>query len=215
MMARGQDWAALCRRYRNSRGLKQEAMATDFGVDQSTISRWESSRQEPNFRAKQAILAEFHEGVGLHPDVSLRLLLDESASPIAVWSRAGILLGVSPPWREEMLRHGNVDDPIGKHVDEIHDTQGLADRYFAFLEEKGFFEGKVALSTLRFRPFVNPDRAEFGGTTSFTSLPVVLPHSETGMLQLAGHDVLEEPPDEVEMAVVTWIDHRGVHVDSI
>lgn len=64
MLLQGQDWAKLCRACRHRHGLKQEAMAQDFNVDQSTVSRWERGTREPSLPAKQAILSEMLEQNG-------------------------------------------------------------------------------------------------------------------------------------------------------
>ena len=50
------DWAALSREYRRRLGVKQEAIAQDFDVDQSTASRWERGAREPSLDAKHMIL---------------------------------------------------------------------------------------------------------------------------------------------------------------
>lgn len=50
------DWGRRIREYRKLRGLKQEAIAFELGVDRSTISRWETGRDEPALALRQRII---------------------------------------------------------------------------------------------------------------------------------------------------------------
>ena len=93
MVPHGQDWAALCRDYRLRHGLKQEAMAQDFSVDQSTVSRWERGLREPAMHVKQAILNDQLARGEIDADQPLQLLLEMSGTAVAAWDRRGILRG--------------------------------------------------------------------------------------------------------------------------
>lgn len=59
------DWAKIIRDYRMMRGIKQAAMADILGVDQATVSRWETGRQIPELRT-QVLLRDmiYHEPHG-------------------------------------------------------------------------------------------------------------------------------------------------------
>ena len=50
-------WAARIKDYRSLNGLTQQAMADDFGVDRTTIIRWEKGRDEPALVFRKRILA--------------------------------------------------------------------------------------------------------------------------------------------------------------
>ncbi|HTY68863.1 MAG TPA: helix-turn-helix domain-containing protein [Alphaproteobacteria bacterium] len=49
------DWGAQLRRFRRLRALKQAALAELIGVDQATVSRWESGRQSPDLAMQQRL----------------------------------------------------------------------------------------------------------------------------------------------------------------
>lgn len=51
------DWARRVKEYRKRNGITQEALAEDLGVDRTTISRWETGRDEPALMYRKRIMA--------------------------------------------------------------------------------------------------------------------------------------------------------------
>ena len=51
------DWARRLKDYRSLNGLTQQALADDFGVDRTTVSRWERGVDEPSLAIRRRILA--------------------------------------------------------------------------------------------------------------------------------------------------------------
>lgn len=51
------NWARRIKEYRKLAGLTQEAFAEDFGVDRTTVSRWENGRDEPALVYRKRLLS--------------------------------------------------------------------------------------------------------------------------------------------------------------
>lgn len=51
------EWGQRIKEYRSRNGLTQQAIADDFGVDRTTIARWESGRLEPALCYRKRIVA--------------------------------------------------------------------------------------------------------------------------------------------------------------
>lgn len=51
------DWARRVKEYRALNGITQQALADDLGVDRSTISRWETGKDEPALVFRKRIMA--------------------------------------------------------------------------------------------------------------------------------------------------------------
>jgi DNA-binding XRE family transcriptional regulator len=61
-----EDWAQRVKDYRARNGITQQALAEDLGVDRTTISRWETARDEPALMYRRKLMAltpSFEEGV--------------------------------------------------------------------------------------------------------------------------------------------------------
>ena len=57
-------WAMQLRRFRRAHALKQIVLAEMMGVDQTTISRWESGRQVPDFSMQRRLRDLIHKMPG-------------------------------------------------------------------------------------------------------------------------------------------------------
>jgi transcriptional regulator with XRE-family HTH domain len=60
------DWARRIKDYRSRNGLTQEAFAAHFGVDRTTVSRWENGREQPALvyrKRLQALTLSFSESI--------------------------------------------------------------------------------------------------------------------------------------------------------
>ena len=51
------DWARRLKDYRSLNGLTQQALADDFGVDRTTVSRWERGVDEPSLAIRRRIFS--------------------------------------------------------------------------------------------------------------------------------------------------------------
>ncbi len=212
MLDTEQDWAALCRRYRLHLGLKQEALAQDLRVDQSTVSRWERGLREPPHAIKQTILNTLIDSGAVAPDRSLQMLLDHSASAVALWYQAGVLRGLSRRFDRE-LRATLGDRPlIGRSADELLQGHPIMRAALAALSESGFFQGSVRMAHVTFRPLLHPGRKDLGGVVTGSIFPMPLTAGKIGMLTLYDHDVLGDPPDAQDLATLTWIDAGDGHM---
>lgn len=213
MLGPEQDWADLCRDFRLLKGLKQAAMAQDFNVDQSTISRWERGTREPSTAAKRIILNTLIEAGQIGPGHSLHLLLEQSGSVVALWDRDGVLRGCSRRFRTELARALGSMDPVGQHADTLLRGHPIMNRALQALGENGFFEGRVQLATFTFRPFLQASRKALGGMVTATVFPMKLGGGETGLLCVYDHDVLAPAEQQDRMFALTWIDAHDSHAE--
>lgn len=196
MLPKGQDWAKLCRDYRERHGLKQEAMAQDFNVDQSAVSRWERGIREPSLQVKQAILEDVLRNRTLAPDQTMRLLMEQSGSAVALWQKDGTLLGASPRFEREALSNDN-----GGSL--LQDTQVLA-HIMHILNEHGFFDGDVLLAVMKINPFLQPRRVEAGGVIVVSMFPMHDVGDELAVLAVHDHDVFAQPLDNAGDIQITF-----------
>src|SRR5882672_11067483 len=93
-------------RLRRSRGLKQAYVATLLGVDQSTVSRWESGALVPEPEVVERALRVL--GAVTGDDCALRRLVRTSTEPChLVTDTDHRLLAVSPPRERDWGRRGD------------------------------------------------------------------------------------------------------------
>ncbi|NDW44945.1 helix-turn-helix transcriptional regulator [Ruegeria sp. PrR005] len=212
MLLQGQDWAKLCRAYRHRRGLKQEAMAQDFNVDQSTVSRWERGTREPSLPAKQAILNEMLETGRAGPDQTMRLMLEQSGSAVAVWGRDHRLLGCSPRFEREALLEGDEGVEAGGSLfGRAHVIGHVLDR----LDERGFFDGAVMLAVLRLNPFLQQRRVAVGGVIVVSMFPVRDAAGEIAVLAIHDHDVFGTPLERDTEVMISFAGSRDGHSQTV
>lgn len=209
-----QDWAALCREYRDRLGLKQEAMADDFNVDQSLISRWERGQREPSRLVKQAIQNEMLAAGQTGPDQSLQLLLEQSGSAVAVWDRKGTLRGFSRRFEHELRCVIDFPELRHRHSSEILGGSTILNRALRILEEHGFFDGAVVLASFSFPPFLQSRRRQAGGLVTASTFPIRLTGGETAMLCVYDHDTLAPDSPDPDMLTVSWVMACDGHAGS-
>lgn len=68
-------WPEFIRSYRRERGLTQTDLANLLRVDQATVSRWESGRQDPQPAMQTALRALFRELDWVPADQAIRALI--------------------------------------------------------------------------------------------------------------------------------------------
>lgn len=201
MLPKGQDWASLCRDYRERHGLKQEAMAQDFNVDQSAVSRWERGIREPSLLVKQAILDDVLRSRTLAPDQTMRLLLEQSGSAVALWQKDGTLLGASRRFEREAL----TDENGGSLLQNTHILRHI----MSILEAHGFFAGEVLLAVLKMNPFLQPRRIEAGGVIVVSLFPVHGITDELAVLAVHDHDVFAQPLEKEGEIQISFAGSKG------
>ncbi|WP_068114031.1 helix-turn-helix domain-containing protein [Tropicimonas marinistellae] len=218
MLFKGQDWARLCRDYRERHGLKQEAMAQDFNVDQSSVSRWERGLREPSLRVKQAILNDMVDAGEAEPDLSVQLLLEHSGSAVAIWDRRGVLRGCSPRFARELahvLGHSDARASlVGRHATDLLQGNEIVDRCLRVLDEREFFTGSVLAAVFSFPPFLQPRRQDKGGLITASTFPIQLSNGELAMLSVLDHDVFGEAPERPDALMVSWVNRRDGHSET-
>jgi transcriptional regulator with XRE-family HTH domain len=76
------DWPAQLRRFRRNNLLKQATLAEMLGIDQATISRWETGRIAPPLSAQRRI----RDLIGYHSagDTLLRHWIDTTVNPVVL-----------------------------------------------------------------------------------------------------------------------------------
>lgn len=191
---RGEDWARLCRMYREKFRLKQDAFAYDFNVTQSTVSRWEAGKRIPNESARKRILAALNENCLISNEEMTSHFLRNSQMRIAVWDENGCMVSMSPRFAEELqsvVGHLKVQ---GKSADSLSENFGIMQFALRVFRRQRFFDCEIASATLRHKPFGLPERITMGGVYITTVLPTMLTTGKVGLFCIYEHDVLDEAP---------------------
>ena len=213
MLIKGQDWAELCRAYRQRHGLKQAAMAQDFDVDQSQVSRWERGLREPSLRVKQAILNEMLDSGQAGPDHTMRLMLEQSGSAVAVWGGDGTLLGASPRFEREALLGD--DTAAGGPAHSLFSRLEIVRHIMDLLKQHGFFDGDVMLAVLRLNPFLQERRKSAGGVLVVSMFPVRDARGKIAALAVHDHDVFGEPLERNDAMLASFAGARDGHSETV
>ncbi|MCV6598153.1 MAG: helix-turn-helix transcriptional regulator [Mangrovicoccus sp.] len=211
MLIDARNWPELCREYRRRHGLKQEAMAQDFGVGQSLVSRWERGNREPPLSVKRAIQNDLIEAGSAGLDLSLQMLLNQSSSAVAIWDQKVILRGCSPRFERELRQTFDYDDLIGRSEKDFLQGHNLARKHIEILTACGFFQGKIAMATAQYKPILRKARSDLGGSITTSIFPVMLSPKDPAMLCIYDHDALVDDTDVLEGLEINWIEaHSGM-----
>lgn len=89
-------WPDLIRRYRRERGLTQIELARLLNVDQATISRWESGKQDPLPMMQTRLRGLFRELDHLPLDYAVRALVMSHPGYASLLDANGVCLMTSP-----------------------------------------------------------------------------------------------------------------------
>jgi len=138
----GNAWALQLVRFRRVHGLKQAVLAEMLGVDQATISRWETGRMIPD----RAMQRRFQNLVRRRPsEASLVTHRTVGAiGEIAVTNRSRIFIAASPAY---CASHGVPPDKIvGRTTTPQHTVE--SERVYQAAVERGFFRGDIASATV-------------------------------------------------------------------
>ena len=101
------NFCRALRQQRRLRNVKQQALALDLGISQTTISRWESGESLPGDYHFEKLLTLFGAPVEISGDGVLRALIERAQSPIhLICDFSHRLLAASQPrisqWRRDL-----------------------------------------------------------------------------------------------------------------
>jgi DNA-binding XRE family transcriptional regulator len=136
------DWTTQLRRFRRQRALKQVALADMLGVDQATVSRWESGRQSPDL-GMQRRLRSLMQQAGPRQEVLLRHWIDTAVGFTSLTDENRVAVAASPSF---CAYHGvDASDLVGMSTvpaftEELEQLWGIA-------VDHGFLEGDIASVT--------------------------------------------------------------------
>lgn len=137
------DWGAQLRRFRRLRALKQAALAEMVGVDQATISRWESGRQSPDL-AMQQRLRDLMRRIEPREEVLLKHWINTSVGYTVLCDEDRIIRAASPSYCNI---HGlSPTEVLG--LSTIPSFTAELERALWLAVDRGFFEGEVASVTV-------------------------------------------------------------------
>ncbi|MCV6598232.1 MAG: helix-turn-helix domain-containing protein [Mangrovicoccus sp.] len=202
-IVKSRDWAQLSRDFRIAKGLKQAAMAQDFLVNQSTVSRWESGRREPPAHVKSILLKEFNTSEPRQANA-----LD--AALIGIWDRAGQLCSLSCGLLAKLRGATGDRDLSRRSAAELLLHQPLLRRAFQLLRERGLFEGHLPNALLSSAPFW--DRPRHQGTLTLALSPMRL-GSETALLAACNYVPRQSGPRQPSLAIIAPDARDGLGID--
>ena len=137
------DWGAQLRRFRRLRALKQTALAELIGVDQATVSRWESGRQSPDLSMQQR-LRDLMRRIEPREEVLLSHWINASVGYTVLCDEDRIIRAASPSY---CTIHGiAASDVVG--MSSIPAYTAELERALWLAVDRGFFEGDVASITV-------------------------------------------------------------------
>src|SRR5690606_31241240 len=90
-----EGWGPQIRRFRRLRAIKQNALAEQLGVDQATVSRWESGRQMPDLGMQRRLRALMR-GAEPRDEVLLKHWIDTALGYTMLTDAQRIIVAASP-----------------------------------------------------------------------------------------------------------------------
>jgi transcriptional regulator with XRE-family HTH domain len=136
------DWPAQIRRYRRLQALKQATLAEAVGVDQSTISRWESGGVVPDSKTQQRLLNLMR--CGSADERLLRHAISVAPNECGLSTRERTILAASSSY---CAAHGvSPREIVGKSARPMDTAE--AERLRHLVCEEGFFRGEIASVTV-------------------------------------------------------------------
>lgn len=159
------DWAAQLRRFRRLRAIKQAALAEMLGVDQATISRWESGRQLPDLGIQRRLRA-LMQGAGSRDETLIGHWVDAAVGNTLLVDAARSMRAASPEFRG---LHGLESGALGGTALPMFGEEMEALWWEAV--KRGFFEGELASVTVvsRFN-LLSGERREVPGHSLWTPI---------------------------------------------
>jgi len=134
-----ESWRARLRRYRFTHNIKQAALASDLGVTQAMVSRWESGAVIPSKEMRTRITGLFEGGQVSAPMIDWRSHTAAQPGLAAVIDRRGMLETASEGLVRLLGR-----ERAGVEAERIDDLfSGDLPELFQTLLSSGFFDGRL------------------------------------------------------------------------
>ncbi len=134
------EWPALIRSYRKEFGLKQDALAYQLNVDQTTISRWERGLDKPSVAMQKRLRDHLWRRQDNALDAAARMVrfAPNNASLVAPGTR---IIAVSDSYAARYSMTS--DDMKGRYIRRLV-GEDYFERYVAPIGEIGIYSGDVA-----------------------------------------------------------------------
>jgi transcriptional regulator with XRE-family HTH domain len=134
------DWPSVIRHFRLSRNMKQSALASDLGVTQTMISRWEGGAVKPSRRVQEQLFDMFWNIGATAQRATWMMRARRHPNVMGLVNANGQQIVAS----RGLLRQFEADrqDVEGQHISRLYGP-GMVDLYRILLES-GFFAGRVA-----------------------------------------------------------------------
>lgn len=179
------DWPKRIREYRFRHGLKQSALADDFGVSQALVSLWERGRCNPPQHVKAAVLERFPRADSNEVLRFLKMSVASSFGPSALLSVKGddlvfeALSGPAVSLVPQITRddlHGSMRGKMGEETDEHHArfiAEGGFDRDVAGAESHKVvrFGEDLAVARARYTAITLGQERFFRSDVAFYGMP--------------------------------------------
>jgi len=133
------DWPVLMRTYRKENGLKQEALAYQLNVDQTTISRWERGIDTPSLAMQKRLRDLFWKREDSALEAAMRMV-KASFGREAIVAPGTKIIEVSEPQAERYNTHPT--EMRGKLMRDFYGND-YYERYMLPLGELGIYSGDV------------------------------------------------------------------------
>lgn len=155
------DWGPQIRRFRRLRAIKQNALAEQLGVDQATVSRWESGRQVPDLGMQRRLRALMR-GAEPRDEVLLKHWIDTALGYTMLTDAQRTILAASPSFC--VLHEVAAPEIVGMSA--VPTFTDELERSWWIAVEHGFFDGEVASVTVVSRFHTLSGRRRFLGAIS-------------------------------------------------
>lgn len=141
------DWARLIRDFRLMRGIKQAAFAEFMGVDQATVSRWETGRQIPELGTQMRLRDLIHRQPESQNFRALQAFVDNAANRMAMISGQDLyFIGQSPLFRQTGRAIFPKDKPFAGAA-RIEDDYFIINQTRSIMRDQSVFRFEYAART--------------------------------------------------------------------
>ena len=141
-LARPRRWTSIVRELRNRKGLTQSELASQLGVTQASVSRWENGSDLPSVRLRKTMREMMRVSSSSDVAQQIKARLRYTPNPVSLVGHGARFLDFSPSFASETgtepgrLRGATIYGRFGEIVDET--TQ--------LWERSGIFSGEVAMT---------------------------------------------------------------------